>query len=146
MELAAWLHDIGHLVSGLEGSPTLVGIDDAHESLGAVLLTPLFGHAVAEPVALHVAAKRYLVATRPGYALTLSPDSTRSLALQGGPMSPYEAAAFIARPFARDALRLRAWDDMAKRVDLQPPVDAMDQLEALMQRCLVGGTTMRVAA
>ncbi|MBC7951607.1 MAG: hypothetical protein H7Z12_07255, partial [Rhodospirillaceae bacterium] len=33
---------------------------------------------------LHVDAKRYLCATRPGYFAALSEDSKRSLALQGG--------------------------------------------------------------
>ena len=32
LELAAWLHDLGHLMTGLQGSPAQRGIDDAHES------------------------------------------------------------------------------------------------------------------
>jgi predicted HD phosphohydrolase len=38
----------------------------------------------------------------------------RSLALQGGIFSEEETAAFMQRPFAEDALRLRRWDDTAK--------------------------------
>jgi phosphonate degradation associated HDIG domain protein len=114
LQLAAWLHDIGHLMTDLPGSPTLAGRDDAHEALGARQLEAAFGPAVAGPVALHVAAKRYLVATRPDYLGSLSADSLRSLRLQGGPMSAAECASFIALPHARDALRLRVWDDLAK--------------------------------
>jgi predicted HD phosphohydrolase len=62
-----------------------------------------------------VAAKRCLAATEPGYLASLSEDSRRSLALQGGAMSPDEAARFVARPWAADAIRLRRWDEAAKR-------------------------------
>ena len=134
LKLAAWLHDLGHLMTDLEGSPTLRGIDDAHEKLAARTLAPAFGAAVAEPVALHVEAKRYLVGTQPRYRDHLSADSIRSLALQGGPMGQDEADAFIARPYARDALKLRAWDDHAKDPDLRPAstAQALDELRALM--------------
>jgi phosphonate degradation associated HDIG domain protein len=135
LQLAAWLHDIGHLMTTLEGSPTVAGIDDVHEHLGAAALTTLFGAGVGQPVALHVAAKRYLVASQSAYAASLSPDSVRSLALQGGPMTSEECAAFIARPHARDALRLRTWDDLAKRADLAPAA-ALDELSALMTAVL----------
>src|SRR5262245_31350969 len=74
LELAAWLHDIGHLLAGLPGTPTLEGIDDHHENRGAAFLIEAFGLGVAEPVRLHVAAKRYLVATNPGYYESLSAD------------------------------------------------------------------------
>ena len=66
------------------------------------------------PIKLHVDAKRYLCATRAGYYDALSVDSKRSLALQGGIFSPEEAAAFIAQPFAADAVAVRLWDDLAK--------------------------------
>jgi phosphonate degradation associated HDIG domain protein len=121
LQLAAWLHDVGHLMNTLEGSPTVQGIDDRHEHIGATALASLFGPAVARPVALHVAAKRCLVSTQPGYAASLSPDSVRSLALQGGPMTNEECAAFMRQAHARDALRLRVWDDVAKRPDLKLP-------------------------
>ncbi|WP_204279744.1 hypothetical protein, partial [Serratia marcescens] len=79
----------------------------------AALLRPWFGAAVADPVALHVEAKRYLVATQADYAARLSADSQRSLALQGGPMPLVQAQAWLERPHADDALRLRVWDDLA---------------------------------
>lgn len=136
LQLAAWLHDVGHLFSGRGGSPTLEGHDDQHERVAAQLLEPVFGAAVARPVALHVAAKRYLVAMRPGYASTLSPDSVRSLALQGGAMSQAEARQFIELPFAQDAVRLRAWDDAGKLGEWTPASveDALAHLRELMHQ------------
>ena len=77
-------------------------------------LRPLFSDAVLEPIRLHVDAKRCLCRTDAGYFESLSPDSVRSLALQGGIFSEEETAAFLQRPFAEDALRLRRWDDTAK--------------------------------
>ena len=138
LQLAAWLHDLGHLMTALTGSPTLQGIDDQHENRAAAVLLPLFGPRVAEPVALHVQAKRCLVATKPEYLRLLSPDSVRSLALQGGPMPIDEARAFLQRPHAPAAMRLRMWDDVAKSPGLQPPsaVAALEELQRLMHRVL----------
>jgi predicted HD phosphohydrolase len=140
LELAAWLHDLGHLLGGLEGSPTLQGIDDGHQDAAARLLEPLFGAAVSRPVQLHVAAKRHLVATQPGYQRALSAASLHRLALQGGPMSSDESRRFVAQAHARDALRLRMWDDQARAAVLRPISDAavLDELEMLMTgvRCL----------
>ena len=136
LQLAAWLHDVGHLMTDLEGSPTERGIDDAHEDLAARVLLPLFGPAVAEPVRLHVQAKRYLVSQKPGYAESLSADSVRSLALQGGPMSLEECVRFQASRYALDAQQLRAWDDRGKRPDwfASDLQQALDELRALMDR------------
>ena len=64
---AALLHDIGHLLHEEGEQPALRGVDDRHEQIGAEYLLPAFGPAVAEPVRLHVPAKRYLCATDPGY-------------------------------------------------------------------------------
>lgn len=133
LQLAAWLHDLGHLLAGLEGTPTLHGHDDRHEVLAAQALRPLFGAAVAEPVGLHVEAKRYLVSSSPAYRDRLSPDSVRSLALQGGAMNEVDRAAFLRMPCAADAMRLRAWDDIGKNPAWQPGVDAEAELIALMR-------------
>lgn len=136
LELAAWLHDLGHLMTDLDGSPTTRGIDDGHEHLAAQLLGEVFGPGVAEPVRLHVQAKRYLVGTQTAYCAGLSADSIRSLALQGGPMDAHEAAAFLQQPHTRDALRLRTWDDRAKDPAIRP--ESLDQalleLRVLMRR------------
>lgn len=118
---AALLHDLGHLLNDQGETPTARGIDDVHQYAALPFLRALFDDAVLEPIRLHVDAKRYLCATRPGYRDALSPDSVRSLALQGGPHSPAEAQAFAALPGAADAVRLRLWDDAAKIAGLATP-------------------------
>jgi phosphonate degradation associated HDIG domain protein len=114
---AALLHDYGHLIDDRGHMAERDGLDGEHEAVGAAALVAWFGPAVTEPVALHVAAKRYLCAAEPGYFEALSPASQLSLELQGGPFAPAEAAAFIARPFAPDAVRLRRWDDWGKAIE-----------------------------
>ena len=136
LQLASWLHDVGHLWVNLEGTPTLRGEDDVHERIGAQVLLPEFGLAVAEPVRLHVQAKRYLVGTRESYASKLSPDSVRRLRLQGGPMGPQECSAFELEPFFADAVKLRVWDDLGKKSTWFEDTrhDALDHLMQLMRR------------
>ena len=68
-----------------------------------------------------MAAKRYLCAVEPGYYERLSSASKLSIALQGGPMSEAEAAAFAAEPYAAKAVQLRRWDEAAKREDAATP-------------------------
>jgi len=119
--VAALLHDVGHLVHDLGEAPAEQGIDDRHEERGLAWLARHFGPEVAEPVRLHVAAKRYLCATEADYFGKLSPDSVLSLSLQGGPMSAEEAAAFRASPHAEAAVTLRRYDERAKVKDLETP-------------------------
>jgi phosphonate degradation associated HDIG domain protein len=119
---AALLHDIGHLLQRHGDHAAEQGIDDRHEDLGERFLARYFGPAVAEPVRLHVAAKRYLCAVDPAYAQALSPASRLSLQLQGGPMSSAERTEFESHPHYADAVRLRRWDDRAKVPGLSTPV------------------------
>lgn len=118
---AALLHDVGHLLHPGGEAAAARGADAGHEELGYRFLARYFGPAVAEPVRLHVPAKRYLCAVEPGYHDLLSPASRRSLELQGGPMTRAEAKAFEREPFAGAAAALRRWDDRAKRVGLVTP-------------------------
>jgi [1-hydroxy-2-(trimethylamino)ethyl]phosphonate dioxygenase len=121
---AALLHDIGHLVNPDDRAAADRGEDGGHERIGARFLRSWFGEAVALPVELHVAAKRWLTATDPAYAATLSPTSARSLEVQGGPFSAEAAQRFAALPGAADAIRLRRWDEQAKlRGAAVPPLD-----------------------
>ena len=134
LQLASWLHDIGHLLVGWPGTPTLLGQDDRHEAVAAQVLRPLWGDAVAEPVRLHVQAKRYLVTRQPSYRQKLSEDSTRSLRLQGDLLSEDECRAFEASPYHRDALMLRIWDDLGKKPAwfADTRTQALEPLGALM--------------
>jgi phosphonate degradation associated HDIG domain protein len=118
---ASLLHDIGHLVHDLGDNPADEGIDDRHEELGNTWLAQHFGPEVTEPVRLHVAAKRYLCAVEDDYFAKLSPDSVKSLSLQGGPMSAAEVEAFEALPHSKAAVQLRRYDEQAKVKGLQTP-------------------------
>jgi phosphonate degradation associated HDIG domain protein len=118
--VAALLHDYGHLAEPPEDTDRLA-TDARHEAVGAALLKGLFGPQVIQPIALHVAAKRYLCAVEPGYLTGLSEASRHSLVLQGGAFSADEAARFAARDHAADAVRLRRYDDLAKVVGAVTP-------------------------
>jgi [1-hydroxy-2-(trimethylamino)ethyl]phosphonate dioxygenase len=118
---AALLHDVGHLLHKLGEDAADRGIDGRHEDVGHRWLTKWFGPAVAEPVRLHVAAKRYLCAVDPAYRARLSPASAQSLELQGGPFTPAEVAEFERDSYHAAAVRLRHWDDEAKVVGLAVP-------------------------
>lgn len=119
--LASLLHDVGHMVHQLGEDPAARGIDDRHEELGAKWLAERFGPDVCEPVRLHVAAKRFLCTTESDYFAKLSPDSVRSLELQGGTMSADEVDAFRANPLYAEAVRLRRYDEGAKDPRAQTP-------------------------
>jgi gamma-butyrobetaine dioxygenase len=129
---AALLHDIGHLVNPKDEGATLRGIDAAHEKVGANYLARWFGPAVTAPVAQHVAAKRYLCQAEDGYFERLSEESVRSLAVQGGPFDAEQAADFLARPYAQDAVALRRWDELAKDPEMVTP--ALEDFRPVLER------------
>lgn len=130
--VASLLHDLAHL---LERDPADGAAqpdrDLRHEVVAARLLANWFGPEVTAPIRHHVAAKRYLCAIDPEYLRALSPASVHSLALQGGPMSPGEAGAFLGVDGAAEAVRLRRWDDSAKNPELATPAFA-DHRELLL--------------
>jgi len=122
---AALLHDYGHLIHDLPENSAEHGVDTRHEDVGFAFLERWFPPEVTEPVRLHVAAKRYLVAVDPDYRSTLSSASLLSLELQGGPMSELEAAEFAAGPHAAAACRLRRYDDAGKDpAAVTPPLES----------------------
>ncbi len=110
LAVAGLVHDIGHLVRG--------STDETHAEDGARTVVGVLGPRVARAVAMHVEAKRYLVAVEAPYGDLLRADSAASLVHQGGPMPEGEAASFLARPGAADAVALRRADDAAKLEDL----------------------------
>lgn len=131
--LAALLHDIGHLLEG--------GVEDAevgvidHDHLAARWLRERgFGERLIALVEGHVDAKRYLVATHPDYDAKLSEASRRTLALQGGPMSPAEVERYAVDPLLREKLRLRSWDEQAK--DPEAVVAAFGDYEGMLRKYL----------
>jgi len=109
---ASLLHDVGHL---FEDEADALRIDHRHEIAGAQALKGLFGEDVRAPIALHVAAKRWLCFKEPGYFEALSPASKRTLELQGGVFDAANARAFERQPHWREAVALRRYDDLGKR-------------------------------
>jgi predicted HD phosphohydrolase len=106
LAVAGLVHDIGHLLSG-------VG-DAEHAEVGGAAVRAALGVRIATMVRLHVEAKRYLVARQEAYAGVLAADSVASLAVQGGPMTADEQAAFELLPYAEEALVLRRADESGK--------------------------------
>jgi phosphonate degradation associated HDIG domain protein len=127
---AALLHDIGHMLHGLDEDIAQHGLDGMHEEVAAKYLARWFGEEVTVPILLHVPAKRFLCWQDRAYLQQLSPSSLESLALQGGPMSDEQAAEFLRNPFANAAIALRRWDDEAKVPGLRVP-DAAHYLPLL---------------
>lgn len=128
---AALLHDLGHLLGGLDGHAP-AGLD--HAGRAARWLSPHWEDALTEPVRLHAMAKRYLVGFDPSYIAALSPASQHSLTVQGGPMTPLEMRRFEALPHAGAAIKLRIWDDMSHHAGKSTPALQyyLDLLESLL--------------
>lgn len=133
---AALLHDYGHLCHALGEDIAERGVDARHEDLGYALLHGTFTDGIADAARLHVAAKRYLCAKDPGYRVSLSEASARSLELQGGPMSADEAVAFESEPHFALAVRVRRYDDMGKVAGMFTP--DLDAFLPLLRACLRG--------
>ncbi len=118
MIIAALLHDIGHLIkSDSAEKHESVGVINHNEQGELYLRTLGFPEKVIALVGGHVKAKRYLVATNPSYAKSLSTASIKTLELQGGPMSAEEVSAFRNHPYFHEMLQIRGWDERAKEVD-----------------------------
>ena len=127
--VASLLHDIGHFGTdfsldfedGRHTAMLLATKDRRHEEAGADLLETFFGSDVAEPVRLHVSAKRYLCAVDPNYYNNLAETTRHTLNLQGGSMTPEEVKLFESNPYAEAASKLRRWDDLATHQERQVP-------------------------
>ncbi len=132
--VAAFLHDIGHLLAGDEDQMGGFG-SRQHERRGAEWLRSKgFSETVARLVEGHVAAKRYLTATDRAYDDRLSEASKVTLAHQGGPMSDEEVAAFEADEFRELHVKLRLWDEEGK--DDSMNLEDTEFIRSYLQRIL----------
>ncbi len=115
--IGAFLHDIGHLLRYKMETEAMgrYGVLN-HDGIGGEYLRKQgFTERVCSMVDQHVAAKRYLVSTNPGYKNKLSEASLKTLMQwQGGLMSPQEISAFQNHPFFDDIIKVRLWDEEAK--------------------------------
>ena len=121
--VACLLHDLGHLIAAEREAADEQDTkkDDLHQFIALPFLRGLFQDAVLEPIRMHVDAKRYLCWIDPGYWNELSVASKHSLEQQGGVFDEAQAHAFIAQPYAEEAVRLRRYDDLAKVKDKPVP-------------------------
>lgn len=136
---AALLHDIGHIMHEdvlPDGADQL--LDDKHEARAYEWISARFGAIVADPIRLHVAAKRYLCSVDDAYAKKLSPTSYKSFVDQGGTMDEKEIRAFEAEPFFKRAVQLRHWDDLAKVRSKETP--ALSHFEQYLEASLNSAT------
>ena len=129
---AALLHDYGHFFEGRGDAAERDGVDAQHEAHGARALRRWFGPEVTGPIALHVAAKRFLCAAEPDYEAALSPASILSLKLQGGRFTAAERQRFEDARFSAEAVRLRRWDDGGKVAGR--PVPGLETYRPLLVR------------
>lgn len=152
--VACLLHDLGHLLpsqSADSAEPDMAPAtspvtasdmkpdadhDDLHQYKLLPFLRGLLPDAVLEPIRLHVDAKRYLCQAEAGYFESLSPASVHSLAQQGGTFTDAQADAFLHQSHAREAVRLRRYDDLAKvpHCAVPPLAHFLSRLEPLMRQ------------
>ncbi len=119
--VGALLHDIGHFTSEF-GTFSMDDTEDRyHEKAGAKVLAEFFPTVITDCVRYHVAAKRYLCATKPDYFKRLSSASIHSLNLQGGPLTPEEVGEFERNPNLKKIVQVRYLDDAGKRADMKTP-------------------------
>lgn len=119
--VSALLHDVGHFTSEF-GMFSMDDTEDKfHEDAGAEVLQDYFPTLVTDCVRYHVAAKRYLCATRPTYFDRLSEASIHSLNLQGGPMNDEEVQEFEKNPNLKEIITVRFLDEAGKHADMETP-------------------------
>lgn len=114
--LAAFLHDIGHLLPIQDENESMngFGVMD-HERLGAFYLSKMgFSNKVCQLIASHVNAKRYLTYKYPDYYNQLSEASKQTLEFQGGKMDDMEALQFEQHEYFDLFIKMRKWDEAAK--------------------------------
>ena len=112
------LHDYGHFI--LDDPDELVrkNQDGKHEDIGYEYLKKFFKREVVEPIKHHVMAKRYLARDKKYYN-KLSNASIVSLELQGGLLNRKEAKLFEKEEFFKEAIKVRKFDEAAKKVGLK---------------------------
>lgn len=134
--LAAFFHDIGHLCVTTTPENDMDGLGTKnHEEVGAEYLRQKgFSDRLADLVKSHVAAKRYLTFRHPVYFRSLSSASKQTLERQGGRMTEEEAIAFESNPLFEYSIKLRKWDEKAKRIHIR--IIDLSLLKSLAEKVL----------
>ena len=136
--IAAFLHDVGHLLGKTEADRMgQLGVL-RHEQVGADYLRNEIGLSdrVCYLVGNHVNAKRYLTSVDKAYYNRLSDASKQTLVYQGGPMSDAEAEQFRLHPEFELCLRMRTFDEAAKESDFENYQEKADHYWKLVEKYL----------
>jgi predicted HD phosphohydrolase len=104
-------------------------LDGKHEDIGYEYLNKFFKKDVVEPIKYHVKAKRYLARSKKYYN-QLSAASKISLELQGGILNKKESKEFEKNKFFKDAVKLRKFDELAKKTNIK--MKSINQYENLL--------------
>ena len=123
------LHDYGHFILDNPNDLVKRQKDGKHEDLGYEFLKKYFSKDVVGPIKYHVKAKKYLARSNKYYQ-TLSEASKISLKLQGGIMSNEEAKEFKNNEFFQNSIKLRKFDEGAKKVGLK--IKSINEYENLL--------------
>ena len=131
---ACLLHDYGHFI--LEDPSDLVKkkLDGKHEEIGYEYLKKFFKQEVVGPIKYQVKAKRYLARSKKYYN-QLSKASKISLELQGGILNKKESKDFEKNKFFIDAVKLRKFDELAKKNNIK--MKSINQYEKLLHSQLL---------
>ena len=137
MQVAAFLHDIGHLIETEEDNTMEVYGRKDHEEAAKVWLEERgFSEKIQAVVQNHVPAKRYLCFKRPEYYEALSAASKKTMKFQGGVMTADEAQEFENQTYFEESLKLREWDDKAKVTNIELPTleDCLEIVTKYLER------------
>lgn len=134
--VAAFLHDIGHLLGEKdEDHMGVLGVI-RHEHVGGEYLRKNYGlsERICYLVENHVNAKRYLTHVDKSYYDRLSDTSKQTLVYQGGPMNDDEAEKFRSHSEFELCLRMRTFDEAAKLIDFDRYEEKTDQYWNLVEK------------
>ena len=128
------LHDYGHFIIENPDSFVKNNEDGEHESIGYEYLKKFFNKEIVEPIKYHVLAKRYLSRNKK-YFNNLSEASKVSLKLQGGVLDKKECKEFEKKEFFKSAIRLRKFDESAKKSNVK--IKSINDYEDLLSSQLL---------
>ena len=128
------LHDYGHFIVDDPDELVKNNQDGKHEDIGYEYLKKFFKKDIVEPIKYHVLAKRYLARDKK-YYIRLSDASKVSLKIQGGILSNKEAKIFEKDKFFKDSIKLRKFDEAAKRIGVK--VKNISDYKSLLEASLI---------
>lgn len=100
------LHTVGDLLIYSDYSCGTGAVRSRSQEIAARWLATMFPHAVSEPVRLLPDARRWLFVTDKDFRNTLSDESVREMAIEGGPMIESERQAFEEQEYFKPAIAL----------------------------------------